>query len=439
MENYCFHVDEPFKQRSNEGCEKFKRRDKLNVGEFIKNLSDLIKARDGVLGLVAPYGSGKSFILNYLYCYLTEELHENVIYIDISKFEYDKNILRTILVNILRETRIRGAFRDLARRLLPKVSKHFLSKVLGLNEEFFKDLAEDSAETILKMFDEEEELKREIESVAKSMRLTIIIDNIDRCRPDFFLYFLSYIKEILSIPNLLFIIAYDKKQIVNFIKSSYGERIDEQNFLKKYIPIDIHLPDYKLEDIKKFLNYYFSEGLKELLKEFDVIEIAISFLAQAYEGLMPISLRKLEIICKKLNNQEQILFKIKEEFKKNPEEAGEKYGDLKILFLALVFILVIEQVDYNIFYRLKFWNLHDNEFKSLNDDFATFFKEKFLRNPNIKYLFQLILNEFAKDKKEEDVLSKLSSKIIQDNPDISNKDLEFFREVFKKVIDNFNI
>ncbi len=434
MENYCFHVDEPFQHRSNEGCEKFKRRDKLNVGKFIKDLSDLIKAKDGVLGLVAPYGSGKSFILNYLYCYLTEEKHENVIYIDISRFEHDKNILRTILINILRETKIRGAFRDLARRLLPKVSKHFISKVFGLNEEFFKDLAEASAETILKILDEEEELKREIENVAKSMRLIIIIDNIDRCRPDFFLYFLSYIKEILSIPNLLFIIAYDKKQIVNFIKNSYGERIDEQNFLKKYIPIDIHLPDYEIENIKKFLNYYLSEDLKDRLKKIispDIPDKIISFLAEAYQSSMPVSLRKLEIICKKLNNQEEVI--------SDENIIGKLETDLRILMFALVFILIIEQVDYNIFYKLKFWNLHDSEFTSLDDDFATFLKEKFLNNPNIKYLFKQFVNNIEnlaekKEKKESSLLSKLNKA-----EDITDEDLEDLKIILKKTVKTFNI
>jgi len=78
--------------------------------------------------------------------------------------------------------------------------------------------------------------------------LTIIIDELDRCRPSFAIEMLEKIKHLFSVPNVNFLLVINKNQLQESIKSTYGSNIDAHTYLQKFINIEATLPKKKGRD-----------------------------------------------------------------------------------------------------------------------------------------------------------------------------------------------
>lgn len=75
--------------------------------------------------------------------------------------------------------------------------------------------------------------------------LTVIIDELDRCRPSFAVEMLEKIKHLFSVQNVNFLLVINKKQLLESIKASYGANIDAHTYLQKFINIESTLPKKK--------------------------------------------------------------------------------------------------------------------------------------------------------------------------------------------------
>jgi hypothetical protein len=63
----------------------------------------------------------------------------------------------------------------------------------------------------------------------------IIIDELDRCRPDFALETLERIKHIFHVKNVKFILVYSETVLMSMINNRYGQKIDAQKYLTKFV------------------------------------------------------------------------------------------------------------------------------------------------------------------------------------------------------------
>lgn len=84
--------------------------------------------------------------------------------------------------------------------------------------------------------------------------LTIIIDELDRCRPSFAVEMLEKIKHLFSVNNVNFLLVINKNQLQESIKSTYGSNINAHTYLQKFITIEATLPKRKGRggDIEKY-------------------------------------------------------------------------------------------------------------------------------------------------------------------------------------------
>jgi hypothetical protein len=87
----------------------------------------------------------------------------------------------------------------------------------------------------------------------------IIIDELDRCRPDFALETLERIKHIFNVKKVKFILVYNEKIMMSMINKKYGDTIDAKKYLTKFIQ-NKYVFDNK-ESPRKFF-------LKEVYKRF---------------------------------------------------------------------------------------------------------------------------------------------------------------------------
>lgn len=69
--------------------------------------------------------------------------------------------------------------------------------------------------------------------------LVFIIDELDRCRPSFALELLEKIKHFMSVPNVHFVLGVNLEQLRESVKVEYGQSIDAQNYLQKFIMLTI--------------------------------------------------------------------------------------------------------------------------------------------------------------------------------------------------------
>lgn len=72
--------------------------------------------------------------------------------------------------------------------------------------------------------------------------LTIIIDELDRCRPSFAVEILEKVKHLFSVENITFVLVMNKKQLEESIKFTYGSNIDAHTYLQKFLTLEASLP-----------------------------------------------------------------------------------------------------------------------------------------------------------------------------------------------------
>lgn len=92
-----------------------------------------------------------------------------------------------------------------------------------------------------------EAFRKTLEKLAAAVRtqqgfpLTIIVDELDRCRPSFALALLERIKHLFDVPGVAFVLLVNKTQIESYIQTVYGN-VDAHAYLLKFANIFIDLP-----------------------------------------------------------------------------------------------------------------------------------------------------------------------------------------------------
>jgi hypothetical protein len=88
--------------------------------------------------------------------------------------------------------------------------------------------------------------------------LVFIIDELDRCRPNYSVSILEQIKPFFSVPNIVFILSIDKEQLGNAVRGVYGsDRIDADEYLRRFIDLEYSIPEPEKNVYYKYLYEYF--------------------------------------------------------------------------------------------------------------------------------------------------------------------------------------
>ena len=142
----------------------------------------------------------------------------------------------------------------------------------ALHEEAQKGLDE-SIDGLLKQYAQAknniEALRTAIQTALGEKELVIFIDELDRCRPDFALNVFELIKHVFDINGVKFIFVFNSEQIKSMIKNRYGDDVDTERYIEKFIKMSINIPkiiSYHY-DIDASLRFY-SLKMKELKKEY---------------------------------------------------------------------------------------------------------------------------------------------------------------------------
>ena len=121
-----------------------------------------------------------------------------------------------------------------------------LSKTLSaLGESLVKEQIkkyEESRKTLSKFKEELSKLAQCYTGGDKQKPLVIFIDELDRCRPDFAIEVLEKTKHLFNVDNIIFVLATDKTQLCHSIRAVYGQGLDVNGYLRRFIDFDYLLP-----------------------------------------------------------------------------------------------------------------------------------------------------------------------------------------------------
>lgn len=223
----------------------------------------------GVFGLDAPFGHGKTFFLKGL----QDELRSDqftVAYFDVWKADLAAHPLFLFVSDVLAQLAQQGVRIEDKRELGEKlkllasaVARVGLKSVLRAGDDDFDKLVEPFVSEVDRLdFSNEGEaakamaLAGEVEAAGKAFSdatqallvdstrrvpLVILLDELDRARPDFAIEFLEALKFIFSTGNVVFCVAVDRANLTASIRARFGESYDVDQYLARLFEFWIRL------------------------------------------------------------------------------------------------------------------------------------------------------------------------------------------------------
>lgn len=116
-------------------------------------------------------------------------------------------------------------------------------------------------EDILKEISKGKDIDRKIEAffndliVERAERLVIIIDELDRCKPDYAVKLLERIKHYCSDERITFVFAINQGELQHTISKFYGNSFDSCKYLDRFFDLQLELPQADMDRFYQFIDF----------------------------------------------------------------------------------------------------------------------------------------------------------------------------------------
>lgn len=255
---------------------------KLDREKYALALTDILESyREGfVLAINNEWGAGKTTFVKMWKRHLENQKFQTI-YFNAWENDFDSNPLVAIMSEL--QTLINGdedrqkTFKSalekgaiLAKNIAPALIKAASEKYLG---DVGAHLLENTTKAATEIFESEiniytnkkktiKDFKIELEKFVKTNNdqkpLIFIVDELDRCRPDYAVEVLEQIKHFFSIPGIIFVLSIDKKHLKSSVRGFYGsEKINAEEYLRRFIDLEYSIPSPSAEGLKKFTRYLY--------------------------------------------------------------------------------------------------------------------------------------------------------------------------------------
>lgn len=301
----------------------FEERDEFKRKSIAEKVITLLRSDIAVSPLVIDgcFGLGKTEFCHKLISLMATQETHNLIYIDAFKADHADEPLLTVLAKVL-ESLPNEDQQGLIRKAIPALryglktgGKALVSHLLkqdtdsiidGFDDEVKKvaDKAIDaSVESLLKDHVEAEKnlkaLQQALKSIASQKPIVLFIDELDRCRPDFSVLMLETIKHTFDVEGVQFVLVTNTSQLKASINHCYGQTIDAQRYLDKFIKFSFTLPHFNNENshnaIMASVSHYKNlVAQSELLKDLQLDQDSCFWLVEQVIKTNNISLREVE-------------------------------------------------------------------------------------------------------------------------------------------------
>ena len=304
--------------------------------EFAEGLTAIVANELGptVLALNGCWGCGKTFFLKR-WCQQLENEGWHALYFNAWQDDFIQDPLLAIIGQLHRYLESDKCLSIRSGKKLDKAGTIVKNSLAGIVEQItnidINDLLSVTKYSLCQNVEEYQALLKKrtelidrLSSLAKFLReqelgkpLVFIVDELDRCRPNFAIETLERIKHIMCVPNVIFVLGIDRAQLGISIRSVYGDTFDVDNYLHRIVDIEFNLPtpepgDYLRElFVKTRLHDYFVQWSMT----YGTPKVPVSDIQQIWRVLFKIhnlSLREIEaaskmlIVCIKLSGARDV-------------------------------------------------------------------------------------------------------------------------------------
>ena len=224
-----------------------------------------------IMSIDGKWGSGKTFLMKQLmYIYSNEVMDDKTEVIDFKNkyipiyynaWENDDhdNVLESLTFSFLNEYKeyekqiVNIDFKEYKETILKNIISMFTGGIISKdsfdNFDDFKSLA-DSIYTIEEKKDAINELYNDL---IGEKRLLLIVDELDRCKPDYAVKVLETLKHFYKNEKITILVVTDNTRLAETIKHFYGYGINGCEYLNRIYDNVIPIPACKYQD---YVNYY---------------------------------------------------------------------------------------------------------------------------------------------------------------------------------------
>ncbi|MGC4102846.1 KAP family P-loop NTPase fold protein [Ferruginibacter sp.] len=258
---------------------------RLHREQYAKVLTQIVKSySDGfVLAINNEWGTGKT---TFVKMWQQQLINENfqTIYFNAWENDFNNNPLVAIISELKTLTKgkikIESAFKSvlekgavLTKEVAPVLLKSLVKKYL-IDTEVITDAIENTTKAATEILEKEikeysdkkktitefrQELEKFIEKRENSQPLVFIIDELDRCRPNYAVETLEQLKHFFSVNGIIFVLSIDKKHLASSVKGFYGSNeINAEEYLRRFIDLEYSIPKPSNKQFCKYLFDYFS-------------------------------------------------------------------------------------------------------------------------------------------------------------------------------------
>lgn len=299
--------------------------DVLNRERTIEDLKEILmllsnNRRGCVFALDGGWGYGKTYILKKLEEELevivnpeTADDRYYIFHYNCWQYDYYEEPAVAIISAMLEkfnaeiDEKITGVVKDswdYAKDVLGKIAGSFLENKIGINlVDIYGEIAQNGEERTAATykFDELFAFKKtldttrnKIKELAERKTVVLVVDELDRCMPSYAIKVLERLHHMFDgIDNVVVLLAIDSTQLEHSVREIYGDKIDTERYLKKFISFSMKLNLGQMqESVLDKYGYYFSH--------FQGIDDVISIIMKLIQ-LCQIDIRNFDKLIEKLN------------------------------------------------------------------------------------------------------------------------------------------
>jgi hypothetical protein len=239
---------------------------KLGREKYADALTSIVSSFSGgfVLAINNQWGTGKTTFIKMWQQHLNNAGFKTL-YFNAWENDFDSNPLVAFLSelkNLLKDSESES-FKSLvkngakiAQSILPillkavaekyvktKVITDAIEKITQASTEILKDEIDEYIKKKKGLVEFRSDLQNFVSAHSDGKPLIFIIDELDRCRPDYAVEVLEKVKHFFNVPGIAFVLSIDKVQLGNAIKGFYGsDQIDGTEYLRRFIDIEYSIP-----------------------------------------------------------------------------------------------------------------------------------------------------------------------------------------------------
>ncbi|MGF6906036.1 KAP family P-loop NTPase fold protein [Fusobacterium sp. PH5-44] len=258
--------------------EKVKQKMEKKIIERFENDYDCIQR----IFIDSPWGSGKTFFCNCLEEKLSTKGNIRIIKINAWESDYFSDPMKSLIGEINEQKKLSQDLIEKAGKLMSnlalkgfvKLIKNIFIKKLNLNSEDIEELRSLFTGINESGIEEYKNYKKVVNEFKESLsrddeKKVILIDELDRCRPDYAIELLEAVKHFFDVKNIIFVFFVNKIQLKSIVSTLYLQDDQSGEYFEKFFDLQLKLPriDYyhyrqvELGYLERVITYEVKDGV----------------------------------------------------------------------------------------------------------------------------------------------------------------------------------